>query len=111
MPRHELTVEERRRGALHANASKRESRRQMLAAAEDQLGDALDRSVARLLELVESKDEQVALRACVQVFDRVLGRPRQPHEHGGRIGLDIDMTAVRARLNELIERRADRDAA
>jgi hypothetical protein len=65
----------------------------------------LDRALVRLALLVSSDDHRVALRACKEVFDRVLGRPR--------LGPDVvehdyqaDIERAHEKLDILIERRA-----
>jgi hypothetical protein len=75
---------------------------------EEELLDALDKATRRLIELVDSPERAVALRAVTLLFDRVLGRPRQMLEHSGSLLIQSQMAteAMRARLDSLIERRA-----
>jgi hypothetical protein len=49
----------------------------------------------------------VRIRAAREVFDRVLGRSTQRHEHSGYIGLGLNMDAVRAKLDAFTERGAE----
>jgi hypothetical protein len=102
MPRHELTAEERARGRETRAVKLRERRER----ADEQLGDALDKATRRLVELIDSKDPAVGLRAVVALFDRVLGRPRQAHEPSGTVGVQVEMMATRAKVERLIENRA-----
>jgi hypothetical protein len=39
--------------------------------------ELLDRALVRLALLIASEDDRIAMRACKEVFDRVLGRPSQ----------------------------------
>ena len=86
-PAHEFTREDRARGGRvrAERIRRREELRERfdvahledLAAAElDVLGGAL----LRLILLVSSDDDRVALRAVKEVLDRTLGRPRQQDE-------------------------------
>jgi Lhr-like helicase len=109
MPRHELTAEERTRGREGRAATFRE-RRERAERAEEELLEALDRATLRLIELIDSPDPAVALRAVTALFDRVLGRPRQMLEHSGSLSMQARITAeaplARAKLDTLIERKA-----
>jgi hypothetical protein len=82
-PAHELIREDRAKGG-RARAEKIRKRKELrerfqvenleeLAEAELEL---VERGLVRLELLIASDDERVALRACKEVFDRVLGRPR-----------------------------------
>jgi hypothetical protein len=77
---------------------------EMLAA--ERLANLTDEAVTRLEALLSSDDDRVALRAACEVLDRVLGRPRQPHEHSGHLGLDIDMTVVRSKVARMLDQKA-----
>ena len=46
--------------------------------AEDILQAALSEAVIRLIDLVHSEDEAIALQAATVVIDRVLGKPKNP---------------------------------
>jgi hypothetical protein len=52
----------------------------------------------------QREDDMVAVRAAREVFDRVLGKSTQRHEHSGNV--EINIVATRAKLDTLIERRA-----
>ncbi len=47
------------------------------------------RALARLSELIDSKNEKVALRACELIVERVEGKVSQPIAHSGDISFDI----------------------
>jgi hypothetical protein len=47
------------------------------------------RALARLSELIDSKNEKVALRACELIVERVEGKVSQPMEHSGSISYRI----------------------
>jgi hypothetical protein len=105
---HEFTPEERRRGGLARAAKIRAEREQV----DEVLAEALEKATRRLVELIDSNDPAIALRAVVALYDRVLGRPRQALEHSGSLELysSYDMPAIRAKLERLIENRARRMA-
>jgi hypothetical protein len=67
-----------------------------------------ERAIVRLGLLLASEDDRVAMRACKEVFDRVLGRPRERQEHRGLISSDTEaeVAVAREKLAILIERRA-----
>jgi hypothetical protein len=115
-PAHELTTEERRRGAERTNEIKRQRRE----AAEEKLVAAVDEAIDCLLAEVRTKGPD-RTRSAVQILDRVLGKSTQHVE--GRLELrrvelveqakrelreewNRELPAARAKLNELIERRA-----
>jgi hypothetical protein len=102
--RHELTPEERARGRQTRALNLRERRERIT----EELEAGLDKATRRLLELIDSEDPAVALRAIVALYDRVLGRPRQAHEHSGALAVysPINMDQARAKLDRLIENRA-----
>jgi hypothetical protein len=109
MPRHDLTTDERRKGQAKGAETKRARLREQRAAADEQLVDAVDRALSRLVALLESEDDHVALRAASQVLDRVLGRPQQPHEHSGAINFEIALKDAHASLTErLLKPRYER---
>ena len=105
MPRHQLTAEERARGRDTRAANFRERRER----ADEELVQALDKATCRLIELIDSPDPAIALRAVAALLDRVLGRPRQMLEHSGSLSLQSrteETRRVREKLDQLIERRA-----
>src|SRR5687768_5358131 len=86
-PAHELTREDRAKGG-RARAEKmrrgKELRERFEVADLEDLATAelelLGQALVRLNLLIASEDSRVALRACIEVFDRVLGRPRQQRQ-------------------------------
>lgn len=46
---------------------------------------AAPRAFQRIVDLVDSEDEKVALAASKEVLDRALGKPNQSVEHSGEI--------------------------
>jgi hypothetical protein len=78
-----------------------------LAAAELEL---LDQALVRLNLLLASEDHRVALRACIEVFDRVLGRPRQQVKDGHSFAQRPDMETALARACEKLALRLDGQA-
>jgi hypothetical protein len=117
---HELTTEERRRGAERTNELKRQRRE----AAEAKLLLAVDEAIDCLVDEVRAKGAD-RTRAAVHILDRVLGKATQHVE--GRLELrraelveqakkelyeeqQVQARAaapeVRAKLAELLERRA-----
>jgi hypothetical protein len=107
MPRHELTQEDRARGRQTRAANGRERRER----AEQDLFEALDKATGRLVDLLDSEDPAIALRAVVTLLDRVLGRPRQKLEHTASLAVSGEAARVRGKLDQLIERRAQELAA
>jgi hypothetical protein len=113
---HELTTEERRRGAERTNEIKAERR----AAAEEKLEAVVDEAIECLVAEVRSKGPD-RTRAAVHILDRVLGKSTQRLE--GKLELrraDLvaeakrqvmeeyarEAPAHRAKLDALLERRA-----
>jgi hypothetical protein len=78
-----------------------------LAAAELEL---LDQALVRLNLLLASDDHRVALRACIEVFDRVLGRPRQQAKDGPSFASWPDMESALARAREKLALRLGGEA-
>jgi hypothetical protein len=109
---HEFTSEERAKGG-RARAEKTRRRKELRERFEvdelEDLADAdlelLDRALVRLALLVSSDDHRVALRACKEVFDRVLGRPPLAPAVVKR-DYEADIERAREKLDILIERRA-----
>jgi hypothetical protein len=115
-PAHELTTDERRRGAERTNEIKRARR----VAAEEKLEAAVNEAIECLVAEVRSKGSD-RTRAAVQILDRVLGKAT--HHVEGRLELrradlvaqakqelqaevDAQARSAREKLAELIERRA-----
>jgi hypothetical protein len=115
-PAHDLTTEERRRGAERTNEVKRERRE----AAEEKLLGIVDEAIDCLVAEMRSKGAD-RTRAAVHILDRVLGKSTQQIE--GRLELrraelveqakrelreqwERETTRARAMLAELTERRA-----
>src|SRR5438270_13620826 len=78
---HELTREDRAKGG-RASAEKLRKRKELRERLQlEQLADLaeaelLDRAVVRIALLIASEDDRVALRASIEVLDRVLGKPK-----------------------------------
>jgi hypothetical protein len=119
---HNFTREDRARGG-RARAEKIRTRKALqerfevealegLNGAESEL---LDRALVRLALLVASEDDRIAMRACREVFDRVLGRPSPRADRGevtgARPSLKAEAAAAREKLAILIDRRAQELAA
>jgi hypothetical protein len=115
-PAHELTTEERRRGAERTNEVKRQRRE----AAEEKLLGIVDEAIECLVAEMRSKGAD-RTRAAVHILDRVLGKTTQHIE--GRFELrraelveqakrelreqwERDAPRARAKLDGLLERRA-----
>jgi hypothetical protein len=115
-PAHELTTDDRRRGAERTNEVKRARR----AAAEEKLDGAVDEAIECLVAEMRAKGPD-RTRAAIHILDRVLGKSTQRLE--GKVELRraemiaqakaelgdelaADAPRVRAKLAELIERRA-----
>ena len=114
---HEFTREDRAKGG-RVRAEKMRRRKELrerfevahlddLAAAELEL---LDQALVRLNLLLASEDHRVALRACIEVFDRVLGRPRQQVKDGHSFAQRPDMETALARAREKLALRLDGQA-
>ena len=114
-PAHELTTDERRRGAERTNEIKRERR----AAAEEKLEGVVEEAIDCLVAEMRSKGAG-RTRAAVHILDRVLGKATQHVE--GRLELrraelveqakrelrneyESKVPIARAKLEELLERR------
>jgi hypothetical protein len=115
-PAHELTTEERRRGAERTNELKRQRRE----AVENKLLLVVDEAIDSLVEELRTKGAD-RTRAAVHILDRVLGKATQHIE--GRLELrraelieqakrelqaeyQAQVPFARAKLNDLPERRA-----
>jgi hypothetical protein len=53
------------------------------------LAAANPRAIARLIELIDSKNEKVALKACELVIERNLGKVSQPVAHSGNVSYSV----------------------
>ena len=75
------TAESRAKGgrakAEKIHASKEEARQHYL----EHLGGVMSPALERLSALVDSEDERVAIRAVVEILDRLFGRPTQQLAH------------------------------
>jgi hypothetical protein len=101
---HAFTPADRARGG-YARAEKIRRRKELreqfdgaeledLAAAEPEL---LDRALARLVLLIASEDERIALRAVKETLDRTLGRPKQQKGRSVEQWPDMDAALADAR--------------
>src|SRR5439155_12282760 len=94
---HQFTEEERRRGREQRWAEYRARRDEAL----DRIQELTPKALDRLEQQLADEEGHVAARAVREVLDRVLGRPRQAHEHTGPAGgplraevkLDVDHLA------------------
>jgi hypothetical protein len=111
MPRHELTPDERGRGGRSRAQNLRAQREAAELLAAERLAKVMDRTLDRLEELLASDNDAVAMRAVHEILDRVLGRSTHRHEHAGAVELAVDMPALRAKLDRLVEQRAKTLAA
>lgn len=80
MARHKFSAEESRKGARAAASVKRRRRAEAQQLALERLTALVDPALNRLEGLLDSKEEQVALRAARDILDRALGRARQQLE-------------------------------
>lgn len=116
-PAHELTTEDRRRGAERTNELKRQRRE----AAENKLLLAVDEAIDCLIDELRAKGAD-RTRAAVHILDRVLGKATQHIE--GRLELrraelieeakrelhadyQRQVPNARAKLEEILRRRAE----
>jgi hypothetical protein len=60
----------------------------------------LGQALVRLSLLTASADSRVALRACIEVFDRVLGQPRQQRQRESLFGQRPEMETALAQAQE-----------
>ncbi len=61
---------------------------------------ATPQAVARLVELIYAEDESVALKACIEIINRELGKTVEKHE------LELSIADHGSRLDAAIARRA-----
>lgn len=78
--RHELTPEERRRGAEKAAEAKREKREESRRLAAERLSGLVSRAIDELERLIDDEDPRVRLRAAQQILERALGKANLPIE-------------------------------
>jgi hypothetical protein len=114
---HEFTREDRAKGGrvrAEKMRKRKELRERFEAADLEDLAEAeldvLDRALVRLNLLLASDDDRVALRAVMEVFNRVLGRPRQQEDHG-RSFEHRDMDTALAHAREKLAVRLEPHAA
>lgn len=127
MPRGEnlakdATPESRAKGGRARAAKLRAERQEAERQVEEKLVNALDRAVAGLLDALDAEGvvvvgtgenaavhpyalHAVRIRAANALLDRVLGRPRQTHEHSGHLELGVDVDLARSKLDSLIAKR------
>ena len=67
--------------------------------------ELLDRAVVRIGLLIASDDDRVALRASIEVLDRVLGRPK-PAPSAPERDFAAEVESAREKLAEMIDRAA-----
>lgn len=75
------TAETRRKGAEAANEARRVKKAEAEEIARQAIYDMAAAAVTRKWQLLASEDETVAGREVRDVFDRLLGKPKQTHEH------------------------------
>jgi hypothetical protein len=56
---------------------------------------AKDHAIPKLLELSQSKRDDVAVKACIEIINRALGKPREFHEIMGKGGKDLPPTVIK----------------
>jgi hypothetical protein len=62
--------------------------------------EASPEAVRRLVALMRSRDEQVALGACMAILDRAYGKPQQP--------ISVKLIVERKTLEQLRDRNSER---
>jgi hypothetical protein len=107
---HELTREDRARGgrARAEKLRKRKDLRERLRVEQlEDLAEAelLDRAVVRIVLLLASEDDRVALRASIEVADRVLRRPK-PARSAPERDFALEAESAREKLAKLLDRAA-----
>jgi hypothetical protein len=107
---HELTRDDRARGG-RARAEKLRKRKDLRERFQvEQLEDLaeaelLDRAVVRRTLLLASDDDRVALRASIEVLDRVLGKPK-PATSTVERDFAAEAESAREKLAEMLEHAA-----
>ena len=125
---HEFTIEDAAKGGRARAESFQERRQAAEQAADERLVSGLAKALERLEGMLDSKNQQVAFRAITVYLDRALGKAALPIQHGGRLEIaraeavaiakeelakerDTAIPAARAKIAQLIERRARELAA
>lgn len=67
-------------------------------------GDTIKEVCIRLIKLIDSKDEKVALQAIKEYFDRVVGRPGLMVDHEEE-NAPVTEDAVRSIIADLVSKR------
>jgi hypothetical protein len=83
---HVLTDDDRRKGAAAATEVKLAKRAEAERLARERLVNLTEAAVKRLEQLLDSEDEQIAVRAARDILDRALGKAVQPLKHAGDEG-------------------------
>jgi hypothetical protein len=78
--KHELTAEDRRKGAARTAEVMRERRQDARRMAAQYLADLTGQSLQKLEQLLDDPNAAIQFRAAREVLDRVLGRSGQPLE-------------------------------
>lgn len=120
--KHELTKEERAKGGRARAAKLRAEREEAKLAVDAKLTAAIEQAVESLVAGLDAEGvvvvgsgedavvhpyalHAVRIRAANALLDRVLGRPRQTHEHSGHLELGVDIDLARSKLDGLIRKR------
>lgn len=92
------TSASRAKGAKAANAARTRKKQEEELRAIEEFAERLGAAFSGLDRLLASDDPSAVARGVAIVFDRFLGKPRQTHEHAGRVELGVDIDAARAKL-------------
>jgi hypothetical protein len=117
---HEFTQEDAAKGGRARAENFQERRQAAEQAADEQLVAGLEKALKRLEAMVDSENQQVAFRAVALYLDRALGKAalqggRQDVSRSEAVEIvrrefaqkrDAEIPAARAKLAELINRRA-----
>lgn len=93
---HQLTAEDRRRGAATTNALRKEQAKTFRQRLADKLDDRADEIIDRLLDASEED-----WRAITAALDQAYGKPTERHEHTGADGQAIVVEDRSASLDDL----------
>jgi len=124
---HEFTTEDAAKGGRARAVNFQERRQAAEQAADERLVSGLAKALERLEGMLDSENQQVAFRAITVYLDRALGKAALPTQ-GGRhdvsrseavaivreeyaIKMDAEIPTARAKVAQLIERRARELAA